>query len=746
MKLLEKIRSFPLLDRARWAAKLYGGTYELELGQAILRVKVVSVVVLGILGAILWKSFFQKVEPDPTLWESLWFVTPFVLLGVGLVLRIRKNGTPSPACRFFGMIADNAGVSYFMWLNGKVGALVFFLYLFVAFGNALRFGWIYLRASQACALLGFFIVFLSSDFWATNWLWSCGIFLSLGVLPIYVGNLAAKLDEANKRLQEAKNRAEEANQSKDRFLANVSHEMRTPLNGVIAMADLLRETSLQETQRELVQTLGTSAQLALAQIEDVLDMAKLQAGRVTIETRPFDLGKVLTGLVKVVVPQARYKRLTVNTSIAPEAARWFLGDARYIRQVVLNLLSNAVKFTSAGEITLRASVLSTVNSVSMLRVEVQDTGIGIAPEKKSTIFEPFAQADESITRLYGGTGLGTTIARQLVVLMGGQIGVESTVGVGSLFWFELPLQQSEPQGIDLVQELAENVRLSATAIEARVGAATVHKMRGARILVAEDNPTNQRVTQLILESGGHVPTIVSNGEAALDALEHGGFHLALFDLSMPGVSGLEALKLYRFTTTKPIPILILSANVTSEAIAQCQAAGAAEFVGKPVRPSALLDAIERNLAGDTVLAPAQPPQRAEDRPSLAVIDTPPVDAEILADLAKLSNDPTFVERLVMGFQSDTERLVAEIRTALANRRYEAVKDAAHALKGGAGGVGATQLMQFAIRLEKANHETLRLKAAQWTDELQRVAARTRTSLEEHLSERAQQQRPKTTLQ
>jgi len=250
------------------------------------------------------------------------------------------------------------------------------------------------------------------------------------------------------------------------------------------------------------------------------------------------------------------------------------------------------------------------------------------------------------------------------------------------------------------------------------------------------------VTQLILESGGHVATIVDNGEAALDALEQGGFHLALFDLSMPGVSGLEALKLYRFTTPKPIPILILSANVTTDAISQCQAAGAAEFVAKPVRPSVLLDAIERQLAGETVPVLTSPPLRTEDRPTLAVVDTPPMDPLILGDLSRLSEDPSFVERLVAGFQSDTERLVAEISTALAHRRYEAVKDAAHALKGGAGGVGAMQLLQFAIRLEKANHETLRLKAAQWTDELQRIAARTRTSLDKHLSERAQQ-RPQT---
>ena len=731
MKALANLRDSRWPTRKAWAKALRTGTQTDELKQAKVRVVIGSLVVL----VLLVLMFVQK-KPNPELVHSFWFVSGFVLFGIALAVWIRANRGVSPLCRFLGMIADNAGTTYFMWVMDEVGTTVFFIYLWVAFGNSLRFGRLYLHASQGLALLGFTSVLIFSAYWADHLWMASGILLALLVLPLFVGRLAGKLEKE-------KSRAEEANQSKDRFLANVSHEMRTPLNGVIAMADLLRETSLQGTQRELVQTLATSAQLALAQIEDVLDVAKLQAGRVNIETRPFDFGKLLTDIVKVVVPQARYKRLAVNTDIAPDAASWFLGDAHHLRQVLLNLLSNAVKFTEVGAITLRASVLSTVDSVSMLRVEVQDTGIGIDAQKKAAIFEPFAQADDSITRIYGGTGLGTTIARQLIVLMGGQIGVESTVGVGTLFWFELPLQQSEPQGVDLVQELADNVRLSASAVEMRVGvAATVHKMHGARILVAEDNPTNQRVTQLILESGGHVATIVDNGEAALDALEQGGFHLALFDLSMPGVSGLEALKLYRFTTPKPIPILILSANVTTDAISQCQAAGAAEFVAKPVRPSVLLDAIERQLAGETVPVLTSPPLRTEDRPTLAVVDTPPMDPLILGDLSRLSKDPSFVERLVAGFQSDTERLVAQISTALAHRRYEAVKDAAHALKGGAGGVGAMQLLQFAIRLEKANHETLRLKAAQWTDELQRIAARTRTSLDKHLSERAQQ-RPQT---
>jgi two-component system sensor histidine kinase RpfC len=422
--------------------------------------------------------------------------------------------------------------------------------------------------------------------------------------------------------------------------------------------------------------------------------------------------------------------------------RWFSGDSHHLRQVLLNLLSNAIKFTERGEVTLFVRINGDSSEEARVRVEVRDTGIGIPAAKQAIIFDPFTQADDSITRVYGGTGLGTTIARQLFALMEGKIGVVSTVGVGSTFWFEVPLRYAEPIGIDLTAEVADSARLSAAAAAlAAQLPPKVTKIRGARVLIAEDNPTNQRVTQLILESGGHSATIVNNGEAALDALEHSSFDLALFDLSMPVVSGLEALKLYRYTTPRPIPVLILSANVTTEIIAECQRAGCAEFIGKPIRATTLLDAIERQLAETAgALSQSVPPTRSEERPALTVIDTPPVDHGVLEDLGRLSSDPTFVERLLRGFHSDTERLVQTISDALAARRYENVKDAAHALKGGAGSVGATQLVQLAIRFERASYDTLRVRAAAWMEELTRAANAALAALEQHLEERRRQTR------
>jgi two-component system sensor histidine kinase RpfC len=703
-----------------------------ELEQSLLRVAVPFLAATWLLGDLVFTGDLQPGE-----WQGLYVAVAFLIFALTLTIHILATGDSNHkvtvARRFLGIFADNAVNTYFMLVVGERGALVICVYLFVTFGNGFRFGRRYLHVSQALSLVGFGVVMYLSPFWSQHSWIGAGFLVAMVVLPLYVGKLA-------ERIKEAKKRADEANAAKGRFLANVSHEMRTPLNGVIAMSDLLRETQLAESQREIVETLSTSAQLALAQIEEILDAAKIEAGRVQVEARPFDLRKLLTGAVKVILPQARYKGLVVNTDVDIGASAWFLGDVHHLRQVLLNLLSNAVKFTEHGEITLRARVADSVNGISLVRIEVRDTGIGIPHSKQATIFEAFAQADDSVTRVYGGTGLGTTIARQLVSLMGGQLGVSSVEGAGSTFWINLPLPLSEAAGIDLVEELATARKVFAPAHALKAGqGATVHKIRGARVLVAEDNPTNQRVTQMILESGGHVATIVSNGEDALDALERANFDIALFDLSMPVVSGLEALKLYRFTAPKPIPVIILSANVTTEAIGECQRAGAAEFVAKPVRASLLLDAIERNLADDADQFMSTPPSRTEDRPALTVVETAPLDPVVMAELANFSSDPTFVERLVRGFRFDCERLVAQLLDGLAQRRYEAVKDAAHALRGGAGSVGATQLMQFATRVDKATHDTMRMKASAWSEELGQVAERTFAALDAHLELERQKQ-------
>lgn len=695
-----------------------------ELEQALLRVAIPAVVIFYIGVDAFVGDPLTAIER-----RALWFAAGFFLFAIVLAGFVINAKGDSKIRRLFGIFVDNAGNTVFLLIAGEAGAFVFGIYLFVTFGNGFRFGQFYLRVSQALSIIGFLVVLYASPFWSAHIPVGIGILIALLVLPFYVGVLA-------ERITEAKKRADDANRAKGRFLANVSHEMRTPLNGVIAMADLLRETSLSESQQEIVETLTNASQLALAQIEDVLDAAKIEAGRVQVETRPFDLGRLLSHTVKLIAPQSRYKGLTVTTKIDPTISRWFAGDPHHLRQVLLNLLANAVKFTERGEITVAGRVLNDTTDGSIVLIEVTDTGIGIPDDKLSMIFEPFTQADDSVTRVYGGTGLGTTIARQLVTLMGGRLGVNSKVGVGSTFWVELPLTHAEPRGIDFVDDYAAG-RKVATSVHAATtgGVSKPSRIRGVRILVAEDNATNQRVTRLILESGGHFATIVSNGEEALDALERGGYDIALFDLSMPVVSGLEALRMYRFVATKPIPILMLSANVTVETMEQCHAAGAAEFVQKPVRASFLLDAIDRNLADRASEFSSFESGRPDEPRQLAMIESVPLDASVIADLANLSRDPTFEERLLRGVRSDCAQLVEKLITALSQRKFQEVANVAHALKGAAGSVGAGLWVQFAIRLEKMSPELLRLKEATLTQELLRISQKTNTALDDHIESR-----------
>src|SRR6476659_7191173 len=329
------------LDRYR---DLISMAHRPELEQTSLRVLIAGIVMVYL---------FWYASRDGAVSQSeqmvLFVSVLFFAFGLALMMRVLLTARPSVGRRYLGMVADNAVTSFCLMQMGEGGAVVIGVYLFITFGNGFRYGRRYLHACQALGVAGFTAVLVLSDFWSQHVAIGTGFLIGLVILPFYVGVLA-------ERIENAKKRADEANQAKGRFVANVSHEMRTPLNGVIAMADILRETYLTDSQREIVDTLGTSAHLLLAQIEDVLDMAKIEAGRVQIEQQPFDLGHLLSSTVKVLLPQARYKGLAVNTEVAPAAARWFAGDSHHLRQVLLNLLANAVKFTERGQITLRARV------------------------------------------------------------------------------------------------------------------------------------------------------------------------------------------------------------------------------------------------------------------------------------------------------------------------------------------------------------------------------------------------------
>jgi len=539
-------------------------------------------------------------------------------------------------------------------------------------------------------------------------------------------------------MRRAKLAAEAASIAKSRFLANMSHEIRTPLNGIIGMTEVAMMTEMDNHKRNILQTIQAESNSLLGIINDVLDFSKIEAEMVELEEIPVDLTRLIDNLVNTFAHRSAQKGIGIKAALTPDVPNRVIGDPLRLKQILTNLVDNAFKFTQKGEIRINVGVVEDLGERVKLRFSVKDTGIGIPEDKRETIFESFTQADSSTTRKYGGTGLGTTISKQLVEMMGGEIGVESEVGVGSCFWFTAVFTR---------QPIDEAVQIKREAEEFAEDVELKDLRKSSKILLVEDYPTNQEVAMTHLRTAGYDVDLAENGVQALDLFKKNQYHLVLMDVQMPLMDGYEATRQIRnieiqkrqiqpgemlddhqqstgsnqpsATHISRVPIIAMTGHAVEGYRNECLAVGMDDYLTKPLTRKHFLAMVDKWIGENSdrearrsilqcnaqsspeVPYESESLQHANDcqhSVSAQAFETSaPMDFE--RALKEFEGDEALMMEVLKDFVSNVRGQIGIIRQALMTQDAERVGREAHSIKGGAANLRADGLSSIAFELE-----------------------------------------------
>ncbi|MBF0613684.1 MAG: response regulator [Magnetococcales bacterium] len=532
--------------------------------------------------------------------------------------------------------------------------------------------------------LGFIIIIITSS------ILGFAIFFPVRTLSIRI------VRQAMTALEQARQAAEEANTAKSRFLANMSHELRTPLNAVIGLTDLALQTELHPNTRDYLCKVVDASHSLLRLINDILDLSKMDAGKLEMESIPFALGEVMERLSTLFTGQIGEKSVVLNLPRTPEWSCVLVGDPLRLEQVLSNLLSNAIKFTQTGAIGVGVRILEENPTVS-LEFQVQDTGMGMTEEQIAKLFQPFVQADGSMTRRFGGTGLGLAICQRLVERMGGTIWVTSTPEIGSCFFFTIRMPRRhdlEQQPSSTIPARQKSVAITPTEVRGKIG--------GARVLLVEDNAINRQVACEVLRGVGLIVDVAEDGLQGVRKVLESPFDLVLMDLQMPVMDGLEAARRIRAHPVRnDVPIVAMTAHAMLEERERCLAVGMNDHVAKPIDKRELYRALlhwiawrnPAESAGASLSIPADSGLVTEE-----MVAIPGIDA--LAALERMDGNHELLHHLMIRFRRDYLDAMPHLKTLLTTAQWKAAGEWVHTIKGVAGNIGAEGVFMTARELEK----------------------------------------------